>query len=98
MRHLEAVPLRPAHVHPHEHLGPVLRFGAAGSGMDREHGVAAVLGALQHRLELECLHPAGDLLGLPHQLAFHGRVGLGLEQLRHLDGALEPLGEILGRA
>ena len=69
MLDLEPVPLRPAHVHPHEHLGPVLGLGAAGAGMDREEGVAAVLGPLQHGLELERLHPAGDLLGLPHQLA-----------------------------
>ena len=40
-RDLEAVPLRPAHVHPHEHLGPVLRLGAAGAGMDREQRVPA---------------------------------------------------------
>src|SRR5271163_4418372 len=30
---LVAVGFRPAHVHPQHHLGPVLRFGAAGPGM-----------------------------------------------------------------
>ena len=33
---LEARALRPAQVHAHEHLRPVLRLGAAGAGMDGE--------------------------------------------------------------
>ncbi len=59
-RHLEALALRPADVHPQQHLGPVLRFGAAGAGMDGQHGVAAVVGALQHRLQF---HPVERRLG-----------------------------------
>ena len=42
---LEAGPLRPAQVHAHEHLGPVLRLGAARSGVDGEDGVLLVLRA-----------------------------------------------------
>ena len=52
-RHREAVPLRPADVHPHEHLGPVLRLGAAGPRMDGEQRVPGVVRALEHRLQLE---------------------------------------------
>ena len=37
----EAVALRPAEVHPEEHLGPVGRLGAAGAGADREERAAA---------------------------------------------------------
>ena len=85
---LETVPLRPADVHPHQHLGPVLRLGAAGAGMDGEQGVARVVGALQHRLELECLRPPSvELVGLPLDLVLHAGVGLRLEQLRHLQRA-----------
>ena len=94
-RHLEAVPLRPPDVHPHQHLGPVLRLGAAGAGVDREQRVAAVLGALEHGLELERLDAAGELVGLPGHLGLHGLVGLGLEQLGHLDRALDALIQIL---
>ena len=36
-------PLRPAGVHPVEHLAPVLGLGAAGAGVEAENGVAAVV-------------------------------------------------------
>src|SRR5216684_5568461 len=47
---LEAAPLGPPHVHPQEHLRPVLRFGAASPWMDRENGVAAIVLAAEHFL------------------------------------------------
>src|SRR5947207_2407234 len=50
--------IRPSQVHAHEHLGPVLRLGAAGAGVDREDGVLPVLGAGEHDLELERLELA----------------------------------------
>ncbi len=37
----EAAPLGPAQVHPHQHLGPVLRLGAAGARMDGDDRVLA---------------------------------------------------------
>ena len=40
-----ALPLRPARVHAHEHLRPVLRLGAAGAGADLELRVAEVVRA-----------------------------------------------------
>ena len=39
----EVVALRPAGVHPVEHLGPVLGLGAAGAGMEGQDGVVAVV-------------------------------------------------------
>ena len=39
----KAVALGPAGVHPKEHLGPVLGFGAAGAGMEGEDGVGVVV-------------------------------------------------------
>ena len=39
----EVVALRPAGVHPVEHLGPVLGLGAAGAGMEGQDGAVAVV-------------------------------------------------------
>jgi len=50
---LDAVTLRPAQVHALEHLGPVLRLGAAGAGEDLQDGVAVVVGTGEGVLELE---------------------------------------------
>ena len=49
---LVAVLLGPARVHARQHLGPVLRFGAAGAGVDFEVGVVAVGLARQQALQL----------------------------------------------
>ena len=38
---LEAVLVRPLHIHAVEHLRPVLRLGAAGAGVEGQNGVAA---------------------------------------------------------
>src|SRR5665647_320006 len=38
-----AVPIRPAQVHPHEHLGEVRRIDTAGAGADRDDGLALVV-------------------------------------------------------
>jgi len=49
----EAAVARPAQVHAQEHLGPVLGVGAAGPGVDRDDGVAAVVVAPEERGFLE---------------------------------------------
>ena len=49
---LEAAALRPAQVHAQQHLGPVLRLGAAGARMDRDDGVLAIVLAAEHLLGL----------------------------------------------
>jgi hypothetical protein len=77
----ESVALRPAEIHPQQHLGPVGRFGAAGSGADREHRRAiVVLTVEQERRPLAgevLLERAGALIELPAEL----RVGRLLDQL-----------------
>src|SRR6266498_3213125 len=50
---LEATPLRPPRVHPHEHRCPVLRLGAPGTGADLDLRVPEVVFAAHQRLELE---------------------------------------------
>ena len=42
---VEAALLGPAHLHPQDHLRPVLGVGAAGAGVDRHERVARVVGA-----------------------------------------------------
>ena len=49
--------------------------------------VAAVVGPLQHGLELEGLDGAVELIGLARHLRLHAGIGLRLQQLRHLEGA-----------
>ena len=53
-----AVPLCPAGVHPVQHLRPVLRLGAAGTGVERQNGVVAVVLAGQQSRQ----PPLTDLL------------------------------------
>ena len=98
-RDLEAVPLRPADVHAHQHLGPVLRLGAAGAGMDgqervaaRRRGPAASPGARRPRRRLL------ELVRFPRHLGLQRRVRLGLQQLGHLERALQPVMQsVVGR-
>ncbi len=79
--HVEPLPLRPAHVHPHQHLGPVLRLGAAGAGMDGEDGIAAVVGSLEHRLQLEGPSASSRAAASSAvQLGRQRRIGFGVEQ------------------
>ena len=47
---LEAAALAPAQVHAQQHLGPVLRLGAAGARVDGDDGVEAVVLAAEHLL------------------------------------------------
>ena len=51
--HLVAVGFGIAHVHAHEHLGPVLCLDATGSGIDGKDGIEVVALALEHVLEFE---------------------------------------------
>ena len=87
---LEAAVGRPAQVHPEQHLGPVLRVGAARPGGDRDDRVARVVLAVEERLLLqprELLARGDDLLG---DLGLER--GVELEQLgRLVDLALEAL-------
>ena len=53
---LEAATLRPFRVHAQEHLGPVLRLGAAGAGMDGDDRVRSIVLAAEHLLGLGRLH------------------------------------------
>jgi hypothetical protein len=92
------VPLRPSQVHPEEHLGPVGRFGAPGSGADRQDRRAIVVLAREDQrrpLAPEC----GVEIGVPG-LELSGELGIVgfLDQRDQLDevvGALlEPAPQV----
>src|SRR6185436_9724130 len=69
--HLESAALRPARVHPHQHLRPVLGFSAAGAGADLDLCIAEVVLTAQQRFHLEQVEIAAQLLGLRIELALH---------------------------
>jgi hypothetical protein len=93
--HFEPMALRPADIHPHEHLGPVLGLGTARAGVNGQQGIPRVLRSLQHGLELECLRGILDLLGLPGQLGLERLVRLGLEELCHFERSTKPMIQIV---
>src|SRR5436190_1769683 len=72
---LEAAPIHPAHVQSQQHLGPVLRFGAAGAGMDRENRVPPIVLAAEHLLDFGGLHFAVERVERLPQLAIDGLAG-----------------------
>ena len=62
---LPAAVLAPAQVHAQQHLGPVLRLGAAGAGLDVDEGVVGVHLAGEHALEFQladALLQLGDIV------------------------------------
>ncbi len=81
--------LGPARVHAQQHLGPVLAFGAAGTGMDFEIGIELVGFARQQRLKLAprdlLLQVLQRILGFDND----ARIVLGFAELDHVDIVLE---------
>ncbi len=69
----------PAQVHAQQHLGPVLRVGAARAGVNRDDSVAGVVLAVEQRVLLEPLELAAERLQLG--LDVGRELGLELEQL-----------------
>ena len=55
---LEAVLVRPLHIHAVEHLRPVLRLGAARAGVEGQNGVAVIVLAGEQRREADLLRSA----------------------------------------
>ena len=93
----EILALRPARVHAHEHLRPILRLRAARSGGDLHLRIAKVVVPLQERLQLEGVGLVADGERLPVDFGDHLRVGIGVEQLVHLNRALRARPELVER-
>ena len=88
---LEAVRLAPAQVHAQQHLGPVLGFGAAGTGLDVQIGVGGVHLAGEHAAEFQ----VGDHALQALQVRFHfrdgGFVALFHRQFKQIAGVTDAL-------
>ena len=69
---LEIVAFGPAQVHAQQHLGPVLRFGAAGAGMDGDDGVARVVFAREQHPGFEFAEHFGVALQFALDIAVDG--------------------------
>ena len=87
---VEARALGPAQVHTEEHLGPVLRLGPAGAGVEHGDGVVVVELAAEQRRELELPQVRLEPAHRARELGLHLRVGLRRQELVHRSGVLEP--------
>ncbi len=82
--------LGPAQVHAHQHLGPILRLGAAGAGIDVDDGVAVVVRARHHRIPSERRHLRAEFGHIGGDLAHQVGILFGfgqVEQLQQFVGA-----------
>ena len=95
---IEAAPLGPAQVHSKQHLGPVLRLGAAGAGLDVEEGRRGVHLAGEHAPELELGEPRLERVEVTRHLAGGVRVLLRRRQLEQLARIARPRVQRLHRA
>ena len=69
---LEVVAFGPAEIHTEQHFGPVLRFGAAGAGVDGHDGVAAVVLTGEEHAGFEMAENFGEALELAFDIAVDG--------------------------
>ena len=81
--HGHAVGHGPLVVHAVQHLGPVLCFGAAGTGVERQDGVAVVILAVQHGHQLQLVHSLAHGVHGFLRLGDHGGVVLLVQHLDH---------------
>ena len=92
---LKAARFRPAQVHAHQHAGPVLGFGAAGTGLNIKVAIGAVVFAGEHAAELKLRQllfqriQLGDgfVEGL-FVVRFHG-------QIQQAGNVFQPLGHLI---
>jgi len=65
---LEPPPLGPLEIHAQQHLGPVLRLDAAGTGVDGHNRVGRVVLAAEHLLDLAGVHHGLEAVERPGQV------------------------------
>ena len=91
---LVAAGLGPADIHPQQHLCPILRLGAAGTGMHFEIAVVAIGLARQQALQLTSSRLGAQLLERRLGLGDDCRLAFGFAQLdqlaRFVDFTLDP--------
>ncbi|MPM14454.1 hypothetical protein SDC9_60816 [bioreactor metagenome] len=89
-----AVPLAPAQIHPHQHLGEVRGVDTTGLGADRHDGVALVVLTGQQRAHLERVEGLAQRPGLLVRVLEHRVVVLLDGQLDHHLEVLESLAQV----
>ena len=72
--------LRPARVHALQHLGPILRLGAASAGVDLDIGVVGVGLAGQQAFDLAPLRLLGKCAQCGKAFLGHGLIAVALRQ------------------
>ena len=77
--------------------GPVLRFGAAGAGMNGEQGVPRVVGAAEHGPQLKDFNGPLEAIGFRRQLGRHVGVGLGVQHFGQAARIGDALAQVLRR-
>jgi hypothetical protein len=90
---LEAAPLGPAQVHPHQHLGPVLGVHTPRARAEAHDHVVVVVGAGEHQPHLQRADPRGQRLHFPPDLSDDPFVIFLDRQRQQLLGVVEPLVE-----
>ncbi len=86
---LVAVRFGPARIHAQQHLGPILRLGAAGPGMNLEIAIVAVGLARQQALELAPGRLGAQLFEARLGLGDDLRLALGLAQFYELERVVD---------
>ena len=91
-RCLEAILLGPSQIHAHQHLGPILGLSAAGTRMNIDNGIQAVVFTGQQHFRLDAIDKTLGLRQLRRQVVDHGFTFAGQvnQSLRivHLTGYL----------
>ena len=86
---LVAVVLRPSHIHAQQHLGPVLRLGAAGPRMHFEIAIIAVGLARQQALDLALARFFAQFFEIGLRLGDDRPIALGVAELDQPDGVID---------
>jgi hypothetical protein len=85
--------LAPAQVHAQHHLGPVLRLGAAGAGLDVDECIRRIHLAGEHALELELLDFRREVVDVGGNRRDRALVVLADRQIQQVAGLAERTGQ-----
>src|SRR4051794_2606962 len=92
------VPLGPAQVHPHQHLGPVGGVHTTGLRADGHQGLAGVVLPREQGPDLELVDDRADAVELTLGLRGRGLVALFLGHLVHEPDIVQPAAQLLDAA
>jgi hypothetical protein len=76
--------LGPAQIHPEQHLGPVLRLGTTGAGLDIDKGIVLIEFASEHAPKLETLDRLLGSVEIALDVAEQLLVTFGASQIKKL--------------